>query len=270
MKDKKTRGILFYHNYDITDQLSVALYSLRKYYDDAIHVTLGPSVPDPLVQLFNNQDDVSFNKIDAYYYTDFPRRGFNTRRKEWCQKPFIIRDSPFDLTLYYDCDHIFFRKFDMSIFDEIDKHELITPVPCAQPRRSRNIKSEFRQIGIEFDTVQRFNGGCIGLKKDTKLLEKVVEKIPVLMDAPGRILRRNPEEFSFSFTINSGYGSIVDPKWSSNYGSKPSKEENNIAIHYSMGRFKRDPRWFELLEKVKEENYLGFSDYWKTPEVTPR
>jgi hypothetical protein len=158
----------------------------------------------------------------------------------------------------------------MSIFDEIDKYELITPVHKAQPRRHRNIKSEFRHIGIEFDTVQRFNGGCIGLKKGTTLFDIVVEKIPVLIKGGGRILKRNPEEFSFSFTINSGYGSIVDPKWSSNYGSKPSTYDDNIAIHYPKGRFRKDPRWFELLEKVKEENYLGFSDYWKTPGVTPR
>jgi hypothetical protein len=206
--------------------------------------------------------------MDEYYYTDWGiRRRANI--KEWCQKPFVIKNSPFDLTLYYDCDHVFYKDLDLSIFNVIDEHELVSAIPVKTPKRAKVILNELANAGIKLNKLQSFSGACIGVKKGSEYLEKVIERLPILTHKGGRILKRNPEEFSFSSVINEGYGTIVDRKWSSD-SSGDKGRESTLAIHYPKKRFIKEPRWYAFLDQVKQENYLGFKDYWETPGVKAR
>ena len=101
------KGIIFYsNNPQPIPLLVVAVHSLRKYYDGKIHVIFGKNTPGFFKRICRraNLEGITFSTVSKRHYSG---RSSNSKAKEWYEKPFIIQnESPFEITQYYDCDHV--------------------------------------------------------------------------------------------------------------------------------------------------------------------
>jgi len=267
MEDK---GILFYSNnpYPIP-LLVVAIYSLRKYYDGRIHVVFGANTPDSFKRTFsrNKMEGITFADVSKKHYTG---RASNSLSKEWYEKPFIIQhESPFELTQYYDCDHVFYQPFNHDIFDLINKHDLVTAMEIVEPSRAATIKKEIKEaVGLEIEYLNRVNGGCVGYKKSS-------EKINIWTDYlckyraynnPRSKIKYNAEEFGLATTIALGHGKIIDSRWSYCYPKMRkamTESDGNWAIHFVASRWTKGTFWLESFKEAYDVDFFQTKSNFK-------
>ncbi|MFW5794618.1 MAG: hypothetical protein ACOCV1_03950, partial [Bacillota bacterium] len=139
-------GILFYSNNPHPLLLfAVASNSLIKHYDGNIHIVFGLNTPKFIFKVLDKQDRISYSIVKKRYTN---ANIVGTTRQEWREKPFIIRnESPFKNTLYFDCDHCFYKPIPLNVFKEIDKLGLCTAMHKGKPNRHSKIIKEYNNMG---------------------------------------------------------------------------------------------------------------------------
>jgi len=256
------RGILFYSNNGLPiPQFVVALYSLRKFYSGNVHIVFGPNTPSFFPSILKKSEECTFSFAKRHWN----RSDVGSKRQEWQEKPFIIsKESPFEETVYYDCDHVFFKNFDLSIFDSVKDNGLITSIEKSYASRHDKILRQVNKIAKKNLTeIEKFNGGCVGYLKDCLIMDKVIEIMRLYSECDESILKKNSEEFAFATVVKEGFGGRVDEKWSYGYPKNvvmESAPENAIAIHFCVGRFKVGNLWYNEFLSAYNNNYLELRD----------
>ena len=255
-------GILFYSNFEvITPLLTVALHSLRKNYSGNIHVCLGDETPDFYKEMIKDNKDVTCEVIPhRYYKADHLRR----RAKGWYEKPFVVNQhNPFDRVVFFDCDHVFYKAFDLSIFDEIEEHGLTTSVAGGLPGRHAKILAQInRATGYNFEQVPRMSAGCVGLKKSSGLGDEWVKYFRLCRES-GSLLSKLSDEFGLSIVFRKGHGKYLSDKWSFVYPKRKRLSECPAevdAIHFAAGRYGRGNLFSDALAQCIADNYMGVRD----------
>ena len=266
-----TKGILFYSNNEYPIPLLLtAMHSLRKYYDGDIHVVFGKNTPNFFKKICRREKykGITFANASKRHYS---AKTSNPFAKEWYEKPYIIHyESPFDLTQYYDCDHVFFKHFDTSIFDLIEEHNLITSAPIIQPRKHVTIKKDISMVtGHEIEFLNRVNGGCVGYKNSSNLVEMWIDYLNTYRTSKelGRSskVKYNAEEFGLATTINTGHGCIIDEKWShcNNKNVIMTDQHEYDAIHFVAQRWQLGDLWKNAFKEAYEDNFFRLQQHFK-------
>jgi hypothetical protein len=255
-------GIIFYSNFQaVAPLLAVALHSLRKNYDGNIHVTLGDATPESFVDMIKANKDVTYDHVHKRYYEKDP--GKNSLRG-WLEKPYIIKNSPFERTVYFDCDHVFYNKFDKSIFNLISEHNIVSSVPFAFASRHGKILKQVNKVaGYELEKIPRASGACVGYLKSSGIVDKWIEHMHLFRDHGGDVLKSNSEEFALATILVLGYGKHIPPKWSANAakdGSLNDTGKDADAIHFVSKRYSKGNLWKDALAECVKDNYMGIKD----------
>lgn len=259
-----TKGILFYsNNADPITPFTVAAHTLLKHYDGNIHIVFGPTTPQFFLEIMESQSRITYSRASQRYTT---RRNWGHRRQEWMEKPHIIsKESPFDLTLYYDCDHTYHKKIDVSVFDQIEEKGLVTAMGLRKPNKHYWILKELEAQGDVLDDYYKVNGGCVGYKKGHEAMNIWLSKMEQYKVTSTRKLARNSEEFALGYTINKGFGGRIDENLSicltRHEVEKPLPEEA-IGCHYVGCRWVNSLGWAECLKDAYLENFLGLQEHF--------
>lgn len=260
-----TKGILFYsNNKSPLVPFAVATHSLRKHYDGPIHIVFGPNTPRFIKKVLKAQDRITYSFAKKRYSID---RKKGTQREEWREKPHIIKnESPFDLTLYYDCDHCFFLPVGQNIFDEIESKGLVTAMGKKKPSRHRQVLKCYKKVGDQMPRYYKVNGGCVGYKKGCPHIDLWLAKSDQYRECNAHILRRNSEEFGLGYCINNGKGARIEEKYSVCLGKRQITDtvpEGTIGMHYVSLRWLWAPSWGQAFKKAIEDNHLELKDRWE-------
>lgn len=257
-----TNGVIFYNNFTSPiPLLAVALSTLVKHYDGNIHVTLGDSTPEWFVDVIKNFDRVS-------YSSHTKRSSIGGRRKNrisWYEKPFVIEECPFDRVFYYDCDHIFVDTFDTSIFDDIERHQLVDPIVdpenplCGQ---DKILPAAHQLYGRDpSKPLGKSMGGAYGILKNSPAHKDLMRIQEELLTIPGR--NNFYDEHAIALVMEK-YGKVIPSGWSWTCPKRSSElpPDNLIAIHFAHRRFGKSVRWYDSMLKCKEANFMGFDEHF--------
>lgn len=265
-----SRGILFYVNFsNPLPLLPAALYSLSKYYDGDIHVLYGKQVADWFVKELEKSDRLTC----SYHKKVLTKIGKKRWRVSILEKPYLYYNSPFEATLFYDCDHIFLKPMDCSIFDDIEKYQFVNPIEdYGKPitKHSRILRIAHDLYGRDSDkTLSRSMGGCVGIMRGSDVHDKLVKIQDEIMNYPGRNMLS--DEHAISLLLEE-HGKVMDPKWSWAYKQKkhcPRRDtgldgmpDNLIALHYAHKRYAISKLWRDAFLEAREHNVLGLDDLW--------
>lgn len=251
-----TRGILFYCDRDgPIAALIVALWTLRRTYSEPIHIVLGPQSPFWfIVELQQSLPSLALTyELLAEY--DFPEwtRG---KRGSWCQKPFAIRRSPFDVTIYLDCDHLFTGKpWPEAIWQDVGEAGLGSAHDRRAANRGPMIVRDLRAVtGIELQNYRPVNGGCIGWKRGCSDIERWIDfMILFARQQKSRLLRSLAEEYALGMVVNTGRGG-----WFNASVSRVDYPHHDACgYHLSDRRYSRNPVWKHELRQCMKVNFLG-------------
>lgn len=255
-----TQGILFYSNnaYPLI-QLSVSLYTLLPRYQGNIHLVFGPNTPNFIFDIVKRCDRLCYTPANKRYTT---RNKSGHPREEWREKAHIIvKESPFDTTLYYDCDHCFFNEFDTTVFEEISKFGLVTAMGLKHPKRHGKVLRHFAAVGDPMEKYYKVNGGCIGYQKGCHHTEIWFDKMNYYASS-GRswVLKINSEEFALGYAINKGFGGRIDEKYSLCLGKNGLQQNfsntDQIAVHFVHGRWLYADAWGKMFAKAYNDNFF--------------
>ena len=229
---------------------AVAAHSLLKFYDGPIHIVLGQNTPEFFIEVLSSEKRIGYSFAKRRYFDDTLS---GNRRREWLEKPFIIsRESPFTNTLYYDCDHCFIRELDLTIFEQIAEKKLTTCAPDSPPRRQGKVIRQIRAVtGVEYDSVHRVNGGCIGYQKGYEGMEDIIDLMRLYRGSGQHLLRNNAEEFALATVVEQGIGHRLPTKWSAICDKKytdATPPPDTIAVHYVNRRYRWRMSWREAME----------------------
>jgi hypothetical protein len=271
-------GILFYSNYKNPLPLFVvALYSLRKYHGDNVHIVLGENTPEFFPEILNKQNYVSYSFSKRHYdkcksnIKWHEKKQLRLSRLEWKEKPFIIKhESPYDRTLYYDCDHVFYKDIDRTVFDEIEKNKLVTSISKSYASRVSEITQSINKLNkSKFKIIEKVNGGCVGhLKEDEECIDRWIKHMHLYTEKGCWILRPNAEEFGLATAVKEGFGSRISENYSYGYPRKgivKNPDKNVIGVHYCAERYSRGELWNRSFMEAFESDFLNirsqFNDY---------
>ena len=262
-------GIVFFTDYQSPlPLLVVALYSLRQHYGGNIHVIYGANTPRFFIDLLKNQSDITFSK------TEINKSGehfHNVSRRCWNIKPIIHQQSPYDVTLLYDCDHAFYSQFDKSIFQIIQKYKLISCHHVWEKIQGRNQwRSMCRAKIIKEDLklacgerIPPVNGGCVGSFK-SELLNDWLKYIDVFANSNNRLLTRVPDEYALSYILEKNQTPVIDSKWSYSPLSEDNREtdavltnQSALAIHFAAGKYTKLQCYQSVVFQALQADYLG-------------
>lgn len=266
-----SRGILFYINFaGPTPLLPVALHSLSKYYDGDIHVLYGEQIDQWMIDQLKKCDRITH----SFHKKKLTGIGKQRWRISILEKPYLYYSSPFNTTLFYDCDHLFLRPMDMSIFDEIEEYGLVNPIedygdPIA--KQDRVCKAAHDLYGRDLNKVlSRSMGGCVGILRGTAVNDRLVQVQKDLMNYPGRNIFS--DEHALSLVLEES-GKVLDVKWSWTYKQNkhnPKRDhgligmpDNLIALHFAHKRYAISKMWRDAYLDAREQNVLGLDDCWE-------
>lgn len=255
-------GILFYSNNEKPiPQFVLALHSLRKYYSGNVHIVFGPNTPKFFIEILKKNDVCSYSYTKRYWN----KSNKANSRREWLEKPFVIaNESPFDSTVFYDCDHIFYDKFDCNIFRAVEIDGLVISIKKSYAKRHNKILKQINDVThLNLTEIERSNGGCVGYLKNCKIMDKVIERMSLYAKHGGKIIRFNSEEFAYATVVKEGYGSRVSEKWSYGYPSKGIMTEvpkGVIAVHFCVDRYTKGGIWNFSLKDAYYNNFLELRD----------
>lgn len=265
----KKAGICFFTDYRLpVPLLVVALHSLQKNFNGNIHVVCGKDTPKFFILELEKQDRITFEKTILKYPS---RRDIVRIQRCFNIKPQIHKICPFKVNMVYDCDHLFVNKFDLSVFDLIRSHELIS---FHYPKEERLRKSNRRawkrtkilkQYGMEVDFLWPMNGGCVGSVKDSPLIDEWVDTLDIMINLGSHIFRRLPDEYSLSYVMGRHNIPIGDQKWSYSVKKEDASDAEDmirkvIAIHFPRWRYSRSRIYKKAVKEARGVNFLGFAD----------
>lgn len=257
-----SEGIFYYSNFGkIAPLLAVSLHSLRKYYDGNVHVCFGDETPQFFLDLMANQKDITYNVVEERYY----QKGVKEKQKGWYEKPFALKHhSPFDVTIFYDIDHVFHKKFDTTLFEVAKKDGLFSSIKFGYAKRHDKIRKEISEAtGFAFEDFPKISSACVGYDKKCGYVDEWIKRFYECRDYGKGIIGKNSEEFGLAVVFKLGMGVRVSEKYSYGYprkGTLTEVPEEVAAMHYCAGRYEKGDLWMEAFAEAYNENYLGLKD----------
>jgi len=266
----KSKGILFYVNFCApVPLLPVALRTLSMNYDGDIHVLHSDSTPAWFVEQLEKCPRIT----NSYHDRSIKRVGKKRMRACALEKVYMFNSSPYDMTLFYDCDHVFLCKMDMTIFNEIEEHGLVNPVERPNEpicKQSRILKVAHELYGRDPDKqLGQSMGGCIGLIRGSSVHDEMIKVQEEVMAYPARNMFTEEQPMAL---VLEKYGKVLDQKWSWAYKQKKhcprgdnglkGMPEDLIGLHFAHKRYAVSRVWRDNFLKAKEDNVLGLADLW--------
>jgi hypothetical protein len=270
----KTRGLLFYADaFKPIPELVLALHSFMKYNNDTVHVTLGPKAPKWFQDELNNA-----NISNSRLAKRLNPTGRRNKVGHWLQKPYVIAESPFDVTFYYDCDHVFLRSIPETKWDLVDQMGLSTGHELGDIVAPRRKYLKWRHhihkaMGKEVlpntnENYYRVNGGCIGFSKDEGrelvdvwkwFLEKFKES-----ENSKEVLYVG-DEVGLSATLNLRMQGWLGENCSTQrhpyHVDVTEIPKNTIAWHFARSQYQRGDKrteiWLDAFASAWEDNFLN-------------
>lgn len=183
-----SKGIIFYldHSPTILLEWKTAIRSYLENVTDRVPVTvfLGDKLIDLKKPILSELNTVNIQIVESIQER-MVKRVINI----WNNKPKIIQQSPYDTTLYLDCDVIFHGGVNLnSIFNEIQQKQFCCGFPQSKNYRSISIKNVSQAFGCKTHSKQKSNGFCVGYDKQAShVLEQWLTNIEILKnDNPNR------------------------------------------------------------------------------------
>jgi len=271
----KSQGIVFFTDWVVPcPLLIVALHSLKKHYIGNVHVVYGNNTPAFFIDALKSNSFITTSNYNPDYQKSYWTR-LGSRRC-WNLKPTIHSQSPFDLTLIYDCDHVFVDTFDQKAFEMIDQYGLVSfhhPKEHYNHKywkrantRARTIRDVIK-LPCEDNTLLSANGGCVGSSKEKS--PALLAEWQVLMEKFGTcgnmFLVRLPDEFSLSYTILKNKIPMGGHYWS--YSPYPDLSDLNplpktSAIHFCNSSYVHGSYFKIEQDLCLDEDYMGLKTNW--------
>lgn len=235
--------------------LLVALWTLQRIYVGPIHVVFGPYAPDWFQRMLTEAGSPLRVTSETLINYDFPE-WTNGRRGSWCQKPFVIRRSPFDSTLYFDCDHVFVGpQWCDHIWQQIDSVGVGSAHDHASVRRGPWIAKDMHAVtGIQLASYRPVNGGCIGYRRGHPSLGTWIDYLNAFVrQQQSRLLKGLAEEFALGLTLNTGQGGWLDASIS----RMQFPHSDARGYHLNNGRFIHNSIWQAELRHCFAADFMG-------------
>lgn len=250
-------GMLFYCDHlQPVSALAVALWTLKRLYHGPIQIVFGPDAPNWLVGEVSNKKGVyggiTCERLESYDFLEWT----NGKRGAWCQKPFAIRRSPFELTLYFDCDHLFVgSQWPGDIWGQIDRLGLASGHDKLFARRCPRVIRDVRAVtGIALDAYRPVNGGCIGYRRGHEGWQTwIAFMTQFARQWRSRLLRDLAEEHGLGLTLNTGIGGWIDGAIS----RTEYPHAHALGYHLNGGRYLYCPRWQQEFRNCFDADFLG-------------
>jgi len=268
----KTRCIDFYADYGQTTLLlSVALHSLQKHYDGAIHVVHGANLPQWYQDILRKHNRISVQSSDQRYAGAAGKGG---EHQAYNVRPMVQKTIPFDTRVMYDCDHVFVKPLNPELFDYVEKYGIGSwGFTVAQLRWSGRNKAQYvaeaiKSLGLPCDVpLQPMAGSCVGTAKGSEaLVDEWLKNLETFAQSKnGWLASKYVDQHSLSYTMQCHKIPIGDYKWSysgqSAYQSdlKPIPE-GAMAIHFGRGRYRKreaDHIFAQALGEAVRADFLG-------------
>jgi hypothetical protein len=246
----------------VIPSLTIALYSLSKYYDGKICLFVKDLPDDFIKELQKNKniiiDDKSVPLIEPLVANASSKFGVRC----WCMKPLLQKLSPFDITVFYDADVVFIQKFDMEIFRLAQHHEIVCPTDMRLNSKRIRVGKELSDILHCKAFELHAEGGCVASLRTSNHLFSWFSATLMLSRFVGR--RRKPiDEHALSYTISNCGGRYIDYKWAlglhclDKNGVSP---KNTIAVHCSMKRYSESAKYKQAMAQALKINYLNINN----------
>lgn len=244
-----------------------------------IHIVFGQSFDKELQKLIVEclGDKISYCNMSDW----FTNTGSRKRTRHWVQKPYIIQLSPFDNTLYYDCDHIFFRPLPADTFDRIEHFGLCTGMSKKYKLHHLNFLQwthHFNEYHKEIFYTRkdepnyfRVNGGCIGYSHKTggNYIKEWISLMEYFHKTGNYRVTQTGDESAMSLMINTYSRGWMGDNYS--YSVHPYRETINeipddlISYHFSRQSYcapdKRKEITVKTLKEIYNINYCGLRDH---------
>jgi len=259
--DKKSQssGILFYCDRgQPVPPLVVALATLVRSFAGPIHVVFGPHAPAWFVASIARSKygmPITCERLAVYDFAEWSEG----RRGSWCQKPFAIKRSPFDNTLYFDCDHLFTAsKWTDDLWQSVDLAGLSSAHDYLRVARGRRIIRDFHAVaGVQLKTYRPVNGGCIGYRAGHEGLAAWIDYMSLFArQRESRLLRSLAEEYALGITLNMGLGQWLDARLS----RMTYPHIDTWGYHLNCGRYLATLAWQQELQRCFAANFLGIRE----------
>lgn len=234
-----TAGVVFYTYGDsYIPQLAVALYTLKKVYKGKIAVIYKELSSRSITWLRDKVDD-------AIEDTKTLPLGADTINSIWIRKATAHVDLyPYDLNLYYDVDHIFQTTLDLSVFELIDRWELVNS--CVARKADLETCAIVRVLTGEGTSCIHADGGCVGAKKNSKSLNVWLNRIAKMRQFC-RI-----EEIALAACVSDNVCKNIGAIWNT------SNIEDQVApIHTQLKNHSEMPLWVRVRNQMQLESFYA-------------
>jgi len=258
-----TRGIVFFiYGESPVFLMTASIWMLRRVYDGPLHVLYY----ETNMELISRVAELPGVTVSEYQpdLTLFDPKKMRIRQAAWVMKAHgHMGQYPYDVNLYYDLDHMWYKPIDMSIFNEAEEHGVVNPwAHYSKPSlRSRLITSQHVPPIPDYRTA---NGGCVCAVNNHPTIREWLELTQKNIACKNYYLYNNPEETALGILMAMGKIKELDKTWS----APPGKVDDTvIAGHHSKGRYVRDPLWREEAKKAWKEDFLGMdsqfgNEFW--------
>jgi len=253
-----TNGICFYIDYGMPAcQLVVALHTLEQNYDGEICVLIGKSTPSFLVSELRKHSRVIVQEANVA----FDKPGAKRQRVCWFTKVLLHKHcNPFDVTVFYDCDHVFKGRVGDDLFKTVSDNGLVS---CNRTddkgwKVARYIEA---QLGEKCPNLKKANGGCVGSVRGSPLVDEWVFNLNRFYDAGGH-LKRHADEYSLDYVMERHNIGIGSSNWSHSVGKYEQwdsfeKDPAIVALHYPQRRYVRSSLFKLALQSAMYNNFLS-------------
>jgi hypothetical protein len=195
-------------------------------------------------------------------------------RRCWYRKVLCHKVSPFDLTVFYDCDHVFVADYDYAIFDKIEDYGLFSCHNKKGFRKGRGhsrrdykkaqvIQEHIGRIKKEVPVIWPANGGCVGSRKDSPLIDEWEDSLRLFDSKGSKKLKYVADEYSLSYTMSMNEIPMMSSKWSfvPPLVDIPKWEhpEGVLGIHFNNGRYVDSPLFQENFKEAYNDDALQFA-----------
>jgi hypothetical protein len=263
-----SQGICFYNQYDAPlPLLVVCLHSLERNYDGDIHVVMGDETPKWFIELAKKNDRITISFSSSMNVHD----GLKKSQNCWNSKPLIHMELPFDVNLLYDCDSIFVKRFDNSVFDAIKEkrlaslhHTRLQLPERSQARGEARGRAIKKCLGEDIDYLPPINGGCVGSVKGSSndLLKQWRDDIDRLINSSIRRLRRVPDEYALSLTMVRNGIPVEGREWSyvpltRNLSDVEQVFPGIMSVHFSNRKYPKSRHFKEAMLMAIKDDYMG-------------
>lgn len=245
--------------------LPVTLYSLRKVYKGPIHI-VHKDVPEVTVKGFRSVEGVTENVETDNGFSSFPGRSGN-----WCRKAYHhISDYPFDVNMYYDWDHVWFKPIDEGVFDRALEKGLCSTTNPLQSRLQHRKEMMIKQaLGLPPDSpsYKGLNGGFVTAVKNHPLIYEWMDRVHRFRNS-NTALGMNPEEYALT-SLYHDVG-VEDPVKTSlcfdlgrNFTGPQEHLYSSCAAHGALKRLYFLHEFWKIWHELYDLNFMGYGDRFK-------